>query len=392
MKAGGGSGKNYQQRGGQGKFQKKCDNCGRIGHRSANCWEKAENKDKRPKWLKDKSNGEMGAVATNNGKKVEFLLCRINKFLFPQNQDLLLDPNVWIADLAATLHTMAHKQGFHAMTKVTDTDLITMGNGIAEKASLVGKLTGTMCNKNGIQLGTATLTDVIHLPTGQFNLFSLINMTQQGWILGGDNKEIRLTKSRKRLSFDIAIPTLKGMLFAMYIWQDTEIAGTNTDTGPIILIQQAHKCLAQPGKEMTHKVSNELGWTLTHGNLKPCDACATGKAKQKNVPHMSIYQVTTEDKPRVFLDIATVKSPLDGLRVTKPNWRIIVNKQIRINFSSFFDTKNDMVKLTCKQFQRWKDAGKKVRFLRMDNSGENKSVQQRCESGSSISRVSTCQQ
>jgi hypothetical protein len=52
-----------------------------------------------------------------------------------------------------------------------------------------------MCNKNGIEMGTATLSDVVHLPTGQFNLFSVTKMTQQGWILGGDDKEIWLTKS-----------------------------------------------------------------------------------------------------------------------------------------------------------------------------------------------------
>jgi hypothetical protein len=59
-----------------------------------------------------------------------------NKFSFPKNQDLLLDPNVWITDLAATVHTTAHKHGLHMLTKATDADLITMGNGVAEKASL----------------------------------------------------------------------------------------------------------------------------------------------------------------------------------------------------------------------------------------------------------------
>jgi hypothetical protein len=98
------------------------------------------------------------------------------------------------------------------------------------------------------------------------------------------------------------------------------------------------------------------------------------------VPKVSAHQVTTADKPRVFLDITTVKSPPDGPRVTKPNWRIIVDERIQIKFSDFYETKNGMVEPTCQLFQRWKDAGKEVRFLRMDNAGENKSLQQRCES------------
>jgi hypothetical protein len=86
-------------------------------------------------------------------------------FSFSQNQDLLLDPNIWIADLAATVHTTAHKQGIHSLEKATHADSIMMGNRLAEKALLLGKLTGTMCNKNGIELGVATLSDVVHLLT-----------------------------------------------------------------------------------------------------------------------------------------------------------------------------------------------------------------------------------
>jgi hypothetical protein len=107
---------------------------------------------------------------------------------------LLLDPNIWIADSAATVHTTLHKQRFHTLTTATEADSITMGNDIAEKVSLVGKITGTMCNKNGIKLSMATLTDVVHLPTGRFNLFSLTKLTQDGWILGGDTQEIWLSK------------------------------------------------------------------------------------------------------------------------------------------------------------------------------------------------------
>jgi hypothetical protein len=90
------------------------------------------------------------------------------------------------------------------------------------------------------------------------------------------------------------------MLVAMYIWQDTKIAGANMDTGPIVSIQQAHNHLAHPGEEMTRKMANKLGWRLTCGNLKPCNACATGKAKQKNVSQVSKHQVTTAGKPSVF--------------------------------------------------------------------------------------------
>jgi hypothetical protein len=111
------------QRGRQGKFQGKCDNCGRQGHKVDACWEKAENKDKRPKWFQGKDNGEVGATASDVGsKKIEFLLC---------------SHYVRISDTGATVHTMAYKHAFHELTEVSDSDLITMGNGLKEMASKI---------------------------------------------------------------------------------------------------------------------------------------------------------------------------------------------------------------------------------------------------------------
>ena len=137
------SGDNERQQ--QGKSRDKCGNCGRQGHKDEMCWEKSENADKIPKWLKDKraAKGEVGAKAADSGSKVEFMLCGITRFAFPQSQDMLQDANIWIADSAATVHTTAHKRGIHSLKAATDADSITMGNGIAEQASLAGKLMGT---------------------------------------------------------------------------------------------------------------------------------------------------------------------------------------------------------------------------------------------------------
>jgi hypothetical protein len=222
-----------------------------------------------------------------------------------------------------------------------------------------------------MELGTATLTDVVHLPAERFNLFTLTKLTQEGWILGGDTKEIWLTKDGNRLSFDIAIPTPKGVLFAMYIRHNVETAGATADTAPIMSIQQAHDRLAHPGEENIRKTAVALGWKITRGMLKLCDACAAGKAKQKNVPKASTHQVAKVNEARVFLDIATVKSPKGGPTVRKPNWRIVVNERTQLKFSDFFETKNGMVEPTCEKLQRWKDAGKEVRYIHMDNAGEN---------------------
>jgi hypothetical protein len=38
------------------------------------------------------------------------------------------------------------------------------------------------------------------------------------------------------------------------------------------------------GEDLTRKAAKQLKWELTPGSLGPCEACAAGKVKQKNVP------------------------------------------------------------------------------------------------------------
>ena len=79
--------------------------------------------------------------------------------------------------------------------------------------------------------------------------------TNQGWILGGDDKGIWLTKDDQKLLFDIAIPTPKGMLFAMYIKREIgkEMAQAMVDEKSIP-IQLAHDRQGHPHEDMTRKM------------------------------------------------------------------------------------------------------------------------------------------
>ena len=48
---------------------------------------------------------------------------------FPHHTMLLNDPNVWLADTAATVHTTPHRIGLIATKGATAGDSITVGNG-----------------------------------------------------------------------------------------------------------------------------------------------------------------------------------------------------------------------------------------------------------------------
>jgi hypothetical protein len=46
-------------------------------------------------------------------------------------------------------------------------------------------------------------TDVSHLPSGKFNLFSLKKMQKEGWLLNGNQDAIWLTKGDNTVIFDM---------------------------------------------------------------------------------------------------------------------------------------------------------------------------------------------
>ena len=133
---------------GNGKFSGKCRNCGKVGHQEANCWDKEENKDKRPSFWKPKS--EAAASAVEGGSKIEFMLCGMT---FPVDQSFLSDPNVWIADSAATVHNTPHAVGMTNVRDASQSDTIIMGNGAHEHAAKIAEIGGVICNKHGVEQG-----------------------------------------------------------------------------------------------------------------------------------------------------------------------------------------------------------------------------------------------
>ena len=230
--------------GGNNGGNKKCDICGKTGHTEANCWHKAENASKRPAWFVPR-NSEVGAAGTDNnngGTDVAEMLFmaidsnednenNVKKMGFPEQLALLKDPNVWIADTAATVHSTPCTIGLKNVREATQCEAITMGNGAKEQASMVGDLPGMLCDKHGNQIGRGVLQQVKIIQNGQFNLFSISKMMKQGWELSGSQKEMVISKGKNRIVFDIVIPTTEGVLYAIYHRRDAnnELAAANND-------------------------------------------------------------------------------------------------------------------------------------------------------------------
>ena len=89
-------------------------------------------------------------------------------------------------------------------------------------------------------------------------------------------------------------------MFALYYAHETEIAGADRDNDPTMTIEQAHVRLGHSSEDATRKAAKALNWTLTKGTMKPCDACAAAKAKQKNVPKTSSMAPSNTKKSNLF--------------------------------------------------------------------------------------------
>ena len=425
-------------------FSGKCNNCGKKGHKAVDCWLREENKDKRPKNFRppngEKANAAVSESSGNgNNSTVDFLLCGVNEETefdgtsvtlddvvavapddpsqarasvddntvtpatddlargnnndsevalmsegktFPADIRLLLDPDVWIGDSAATTHSTPHAAGMHDIEKADGSDVITVGDGTKCKANMIASLTGEKCTKEGVSEGIMTMRKVTHLPGGKYNLFSIPAMLKQGWSLGGNAAGIWIEKDGVRVTFDIVIPTKRGMLFAMYFRRNVEVAGAAAESEGKALtmsVAEAHDKLGHANEDATRAAAKALGVVITRGTLGPCASCAVGKARQKNVPKVSEHVVATKDEGRVFLDIASVKAKKGMPNVTKPHWRIMVDERTQLKFSAFHAKKSDMVEPVCELLSKWKKAGINVKYVRCDNAGENKSLQARSD-------------
>ena len=233
--------------------------------------------------------------------------------------------------------TALHKMGMTDIKPVPIQAGITQANGKSEKTECMGNIPIEICNRHGVKLHAAKIVDVNYVPQNKFNLFSLTKMIKQGWILHRNKECIWLTKDSMEISFDIAIQTAAGTLYCAYLKRVTnanEIAGAEVPTR--MNINKAHDLLGHSDEQKVRDTAKALNWELTRGNLKVCQSCAAGKAKQKNVPKQSEHKPSTKNGERVFLDIATVKKPSGtNIRVSKPNWRILVDERTGLKVSDF---------------------------------------------------------
>eukprot|EP00957_Ditylum_brightwellii_P144151 10983086-Ditylum_brightwellii.AAC.1 len=84
---------------------------------------------------------------------------------------------------------------------------------------------------------------------------------------------------------------------------------------------------------------------------------------------------------QVHLSILTIKAlEKVKVKVTKPNWCIMVEEKTGMKWSDFYPTKDGMIEPTCKQLYKWKAGKKAVKYLECNNTGENRALEKKYKS------------
>ena len=372
-------------------FQGNCNLCGKRGHKKEACWNDEKNAAKRPAYWR---NGT-GSANTNRNETsntgVEVLMHGIDEVMLsglevPNSLDILQDPDIWIGDTGATVHSTPHDIGFGDVHDDSTTGIV-VANGEKMPCAKVGTIKGSICDKEGHAIyESAALKDVVYVKQGTYNLFSVTKMVKDGWALYGDVDKMELKKGDITITFDIKINTAKGVLYGLYFKRTT--AG-NTEMGQSAIVHgskdksmsvdKAHSLFGHSYEEATRATAKALGITLTRGAMKPCLACSISKAKQKNVTKCNEnHVIATKNELRIFIDLAWFKQPLEGPHISKRFWRMMVDERTQFKTSDFYETKNGMVVPTVEKLFQWKEKGLYVKWIRCDNAGENLALQTTC--------------
>ena len=301
----------------------------------------------------------------------------------PASIELLSDPNIWVFDTGASNHFTMSKLGATNIRESGETSRGMTGNAVSNELI---DLKLTQYSKSGVRGHTCTLTDVSYNKKFKYNLFSPSRLMSKGWRMIGDGESITMTSpcEKYKFIFDIVIRTAKGAIYATMLEREMEHSLVEVQkkvdkklAPKKVTLEQAHCLLGHCDIEKTRRAAKRLGWQLSNGVMPPCAACAAGKAKQKNIPKISVRPRATEPGIMVSHDISTI-GDREGAKAPHKQWHLTVDNCSMFCISEFYSNKDKFIEPFCKLLRSMQTRlGVKSTTVRMDNSGENKKFKER---------------
>jgi hypothetical protein len=387
-----------------GQYKGKCCNCGQIGHKAAHCKKKQFNHvgnngnmtegncckycrrtghvKKNCFKLKKKelqNNNINRGSNENSNRDQQFLNTQEMAFVTTSKNETSTN-EIWICDSSACGHYCNFKEGLMNVKEICDE--ITLGNGKTMTATKVGDLKCKVIQLDGSSLDV-TLCEVKYVPELWMNLFSLNKALKNGYTLSNKGLSICLSKGPCLVTFDRLIWTtngcVSGIKLSIYPYPVSSPVGCNAminaEHNKGIDINVFHEMMSHCGVDKLQKTADIHGLKLT-GMLTICENCALAKARQKNV-NKEWKGSSKIPGERIYLDISSVRDVSFG---GAKFWVLIVDDYTDYCWSLFLKDKSELKEKMMTLLTDLKIAGINVRFIRCNDSGENKAFQKQCKS------------
>ena len=146
--------------------------------------------------------------------------------------------------------------------------------------------------------------------------------------------------------------------------------------GKRISMLKFHQITGHTGEHLLRPTAKYMKIELT-GKLAPCEICAQAKIRQVNVSKKTMKKLPTRPGYRVFIDISSFEQVSRG---GNRHWLIAVDEFSDCSHSFFLSKKSDEIKM----IPMWikglsRKYGIEIKRIRLDNSGENRSLQKECD-------------
>ena len=256
---------------------------------------------------------------------------------------------------------------------------VMIGNGKSISCTHRGKL-DVICKHKDESIARETW-DVKIVPELNHDLFSFTKAMKDGWQMNGRWKEgglmIELFKTtRASMKFDRMIPSGSSWLMGIRVKRVFDQAHAAMEPGKTISMSKFHEMTGHTGKHLLKPTAKYMKLKLI-GTLPPCEACAKAKIRQRNSPKKKMKKLPTRPGYRIFMDICSLKQVSRG---RNRHWLVVVDEFSDCTHSFFLKRKSDQTQTMLIWIRSLsKKHNIEIKRIRLDNSGENRSLQKECD-------------